>query len=517
MMRVEEKTHIQNSIGRLVISALSFLLQIAWIFILAKKLNNYSTTIASVSSIMAIIVVIYLYNRTDTPSEFKMPWIILILAFPIAGVCIYFMFGHKKAARKLRIRLEELHKEYSIYIKQDPNVFEEIKNIDMGIANQNRYLIEREGFPVFKNDSVKFYDDAKKAYDEMLYDLLSAKQFIFMEYHAIEESSSLERILNILREKASAGVEVRVFYDDVGSIGFLNGSFARKLNDYNIKCKAFNRVSPAFRLYMNNRDHRKITVIDGKIAYTGGYNLADEYFHLTTPYGYWNDSGIRFTGPAVYSLLGIFLEMWNFTEKESEDISKYLLKSCDEKISIGKGYIQPYADNPLDDSLVGENVYLNVIKNAKKFLYVTTPYLIPGDSMIRELNMAAERGVDVRIITPGIPDKKIVYRITRSYYGQFKESGVKFFEYTPGFMHSKLMVADDEIAVVGTINLDYRSLYHHFENAVLMYMTEAVHDVTLDMKNIISQSREIIPFRKKEKNIILRMFDAALRLIAPLL
>jgi len=515
-MRTEAKTHIQNSIGRLVISALSFVLQIWWIFFLAKTLSNYSTAISTVSSIVAMIVTIWIFNRRDTPSEFKMPWIILILAFPIAGVCIYLMYGHKLSTKSIRNRMDEHHKKYAHYISQDEMILDELDQTDLGIANQFRYLCKREEFPVFKDTRIEYFSDAEDAYEKLIEDVKSATEYIFLEYHAIEFSTSFKRLFWVLEEKASNGVEVRILYDDIGSIGFLNSSFAKKMENCGIHCKAFNKVSPAFRLFMNNRDHRKIAVIDGEIGHTGGYNLADEYFHETAPYGHWYDTGVRLQGKAVRSMVGMFLEMWNGDGKtdEKELFDYFHVQMEDTGVSA---YVQPYADTPLDESRVGENVYLNMIKNAKRTLYVTTPYLIPGDAMIRELTMAKERGVDVRIVTPGIPDKKIIYRVTRSYYGSLLEKGVRIYEYTPGFLHAKQMVADNEIAAVGTINMDYRSLCHHFENGVLMYNTDAVDGVSESMQELFDASREVDANKHKERFVVLRMLDCVLRLIAPLL
>lgn len=514
-MRTEDKTHIQNSVGRLVISALSFLLQIWWIFFLAMRLQNYSTAISTVSSIVAMMVTIWLFNRSDTPSEFKMPWMILILAFPIAGVCIFLMYGHKRSTKKIRKRMEDLHNEYIDYVCQDQNILNELEEKDLGIANQFGYLSKIEKFPVFQDTKIKYFSDAKDAYEKLIRDAENAKRYIFLEYHAIEYGKSFKKLLNVLEKKAKNGVEIRILYDDVGSIGFLNSSFAKKMEACGIQCKAFNKVSPAFRLFMNNRDHRKIAVIDGEIGHTGGYNLADEYFHETSPYGFWYDSGVRIEGNAVRSLVGMFLEMWNGDRKNlEEDFFIYFnVLSQDMRYT---SYIQPYADNPLDESRVGENVYLNMIKNAKKTLYVTTPYLIPGDVMIRELTMAKERGVDVRILTPGIPDKKVIYRVTRSYYNCLLKKGIRIYEYTPGFLHAKQMVADNEIAAVGTINMDYRSLRHHFENGILMYQTDAVNDVTNSMQALFAESKEVDANRHTERFVVLRMFDCVLRLLAPL-
>lgn len=280
-----------------------------------------------------------------------------------------------------------------------------------------------------------------------------------------------------------------------------------------IRCRVFNKISPAFRLFMNNRDHRKITVVDGRTAFTGGYNLADEYFDITRPYGKWKDTGVKIVGNAVNSMTEMFLAMWNSSDETPEDFSKYYRNN--ERIE-GQGFIQPYADNPLDESYVGENVYMNMIKNAKRTLYVTTPYLILSHAMKRELTMAAERGIDIRILTPGIPDKKIIYRVTRSYYEGLVKHGVRIYEYTPGFLHAKQMVADDEAAVVGTINMDYRSFYHHFENAVLMYRTEAIHKISDDFEHMFLVSREVTEEYRDGRKRRFLFLDDILRLIAPL-
>lgn len=337
-----------------------------------------------------------------------------------------------------------------------------------------------------------------------------------MEYHAIEEGQSFGRIMEILERKASQGVEVRILYDDVGSVGFLNLDFIKRMKEKNIQCRVFNPVFPVLKIFMNNRDHRKITIIDGKVGFTGGYNLADEYFNLTHPYGNWKDTGVRLEGDAVDSILTMFLEMWNgFGNSAKDSTDAYFVK--DKGQSLAKGFVQPYADSPLDDRQVGENVYLNMIKGAKRFLYITTPYLIISDEMRRELTLAAERGVDVRIVTPGIPDKKMVFRVTRSYYAGLVKGGVRIYEYTPGFIHSKQMTADGEYGVVGTINLDYRSLYHHFENGVLLYDCPAVSDMVEDFHQTFQVSHEVTSQYQGERYAVVRGFDCILRLVAPLL
>lgn len=357
-----------------------------------------------------------------------------------------------------------------------------------------------------------------------------------MEYHAIEDKQSFGELKEILARKAKEGVEVRLFYDDIGSIGFINTDFIQRMEAEGIQCRVFNRLMPVLNVFMNNRDHRKITVIDGKIGFTGGYNLADEYFNITHPYGYWKDTGVRLEGDAVRSLTVMFLEMWNAIKGTDTDYTPYFLQDGAQPHEAGlagsvgvtqsdaniaadsaSGFVQPYADSPLDGEPVGENVYMGVVKAASEYVYFTTPYLIISDEMSRELCLAAKRGVDVRIVTPGIPDKKLVYRVTRSYYAQLASAGVRIFEYTPGFLHAKQCVSDDVTATVGTINLDYRSLYFHFENGVFLHRCEAVQKVREDFEDIFPVCREVTEQYAKKQSAAMKFGQCVLRLIAPLL
>ena len=325
-----------------------------------------------------------------------------------------------------------------------------------------------------------------------------------------------------MARKAAEGVEVRILYDDVGCIGFLDKSFIDRMNAIGVQCRVFNYVVPFLNIFMNNRDHRKIMIIDGKVGFTGGYNLADEYFNITHPYGYWKDTGVKLTGRAVQSFTMMFLEMWNVMGQADTDYEKYLKTSQegteDGNVQKASGYVQPYADSPLDGEPVGENVYLNLIKTAKKRLYVATPYLIISDEMTRELGLAAKRGVDVRVFTPGIPDKKIIYGVTRSYYSGLVRQGVRVYEYTPGFLHAKQMLCDGDTATVGTINMDYRSLYHHFENGVWMHGCDAIRDIETDFDKLLQDSEEVTDkYRDGRKNMAVRGWQCIMRLIAPLL
>ena len=338
-----------------------------------------------------------------------------------------------------------------------------------------------------------------------------------MEYYAIEDSESCAGIREILRERARAGVEVRLFYDDIGSIFFINWDFVRRMEEDGIKCRVFNPMLPVANAVMNSRDHRKITVIDGRVGYTGGYNLADEYFHLKKPYGHWKDTGVRLEGPAVATLTRLFLTMWNGIRDGDEDDGKLDRYFPETAPAASEGFVQPYGDGPLEEGDLGEDVYLSIVNGARETCWFTTPYLVITDEMMRALCLAAGRGVDVRIVTPGIPDKKLTWRVTRSNYRRLARAGVRLYEYTPGFCHAKQCVADGEIAVCGTINLDYRSLSHNFEDAALLISCPAIEDIRRDFLALFPQCREMTESALVTPRLRTRLYETVLRLIAPLL
>ena len=512
-MRTEAKAAVKNSIGRLMFAALGFVIQVVWIIMLCLKLNDYSAAISLGSSVLALCVAFYIYGK-DMNAGFKLPWIIAILAFPVLGLCLYFLFGRPGATKHMRQHFEKIDADLEGTLVQDENVLKNLEATDFAVANQARYLWKCAGYPAWQNTDVEFHKTAEEGLEAQKRELRKAKKFIFMEYHAIEESSAFLELKEILVQKAKEGVEVRVFYDDVGSFVFINKDFIKRMEAVGIQCRVFNPMHPFLNIFMNNRDHRKITVIDGKVGFTGGYNLAEEYFNRTHPYGYWKDTGIMLTGDAVRNLTVMFLEMWNAVRKTDMDYDKYLPKV--EYTAKEQGFVQPYADSPLDHETTGENVYMNLIKNAKHEIFFTTPYLIITDEMSRELRMAARRGVDVRIVTPGIPDKKIVYQMTRSYYSELARNGVRIYEYTPGFIHAKQCVCDGESATVGTINMDYRSLYLHFENGVLMYHYDAVAEIRKDFEDIFAASTEVTEKYNGRKSVPARMGRGVLRLFSPL-
>lgn len=513
-MRTEEKSKMKNSVGRLIFVALSVLLQVVWIVGLMIRLNKYSSIISLISSLVALLVVLRIY-AVQGNTNFKISWIMLIMAFPVMGLCLYLMFGHSNVTKGMRKKFEKIDVVLDRNLKQDNVVYERLKEENPAIANQTFYIYKYGRYPVYQNTDVEFYNEAEMGLEAQKEALMKAKKFIFMEYHAIEDAEAFDSIKKILVQKVKEGVEVRIIYDDVGSIGFINPKFIKNMETAGIQCRVFNPIVPILNIFMNNRDHRKITVIDGKVGFTGGYNLANEYFNITHPYGQWKDTGIKLTGDAVNSLTCMFLEMWNVFHNTDTNFSEYLPQISYN--SEEKGYVAPYGDCPLYGEPVGENVYMNILKNAKRYVYFTTPYLIISDEMQRELTQAAKRGVDVRIITPGIPDKKLIFKVTRSYYAGLVKNGIRIYEYTPGFIHAKQCVCDDETATVGTINLDYRSLYFHFENGTFLYKCSAVEHIKKDFDDMFPVCCEVTEKYKTGRTAALKIGQCILRLFAPLL
>lgn len=516
-MRTEEKTNVKNSIGRALFAAVCILIQLVWLYILAARLNEWSAVISALTSVIALVVALKIYGGQEN-AAFKMPWIILILASPVLGVFLYCLFGHKDVTKGMRRRFERIDPQLLSQLAQDRAVTEELEEFDRAAANQCRYIRVQSGYPVYRNTDLTFFPDAAQGFEAQLAELSKAEKFIFMEYHAIEEGSAFARLKAVLADRAAHGVEVRLFYDDVGSIGFIDPGFIKRMEAIGVQCRMFNPVVPALNFFMNNRDHRKITVIDGKVGFTGGYNLADEYFNLTHPYGHWKDTGIMLRGEGVEALTAMFLEMWNVwnaMQKTDADYAPYFPKLPWQ--GSEEGFVQLYADSPLDNIPLGEDVYLNLIASARESLYIATPYLILSDEMTRALCLCARRGVDVRLVIPGIPDKKLIYQFSRAYCVPLAAAGVRVYEYTPGFLHQKQVLCDGKTATVGTINFDFRSLYHHFENGCLFTGFRAVKEVEKDFLSLFAASREVTEERRAVRSKPLTILQCLLRLFAPLL
>ena len=515
---LENKASTKNGILRMVFVVIAILLEAAiLVAMFVTSVGDYAEVIALLSRIVAVFLVLAIYSQNKSAS-IKMPWLILIMAMPVTGTTLYFTIGLSGSTAKMKKRYKEVDEWLLPHLVQDQEVLSRLEKKDPDRAGTSRYIIRESGFPVNHRTEVTYYKDASEALEAQKQAMREAKSFIFMEYFAIENAKCWRSVEEILIEKVKEGVEVRVFYDDFGSIGYINTDFARRLEGKGIRCRIFNPMVPFFNIFLNNRDHRKMTIIDGVVGFTGGYNMADEYFNITSPYGHWKDTGVRLQGEAVRSMTITFLEMWNAVrsdDKDDQDISKYI--PGETGVESAKGYVQFYADSPLDKKPIGEDVYLGLVNGAQKYIYFMTPYLIITDEMSRMMGLAAKRGVDVRIITPGIPDKKTIYSVTRSYYNRLARTGVRIYEYTPGFCHGKMCVTDDIAATCGTINLDYRSLYHSFEDGCLMIGSDAVLRIKEDMLETMEECCEVTEKYRSGRSAALRFGQMVLRLFAPLL
>ena len=421
-----------------IVVILGVLLQIFLSVAIYMLLIENFAVIQAFYSIVGLILVLALIRNSRSYS-YTLPWIIILIILPLLGTILYLIIGKNKLRSKTLKRIVESEAENKKYLTQDEKIKEEIK--DKGIMN---YISNYAGYPISKNNDVTYYPLGEEAFEAMLEELKKAEKFIFFEYFIVTPGKMWNSILEILKEKAKNGVDVRVMYDDIGCISSLNNSYPKELEKFGIKCVVFNQLNPVAGVIMNNRDHRKILVIDGKVAFSGGINIADEYININSKYGHWKDNGIRISGDAVWNYSVMFLGMWNAFRKEDEDFTKFKYEFKG-KIKEN-GYVVPYGETPLDDEITGEDIYLNIINQAKKYVYIFTPYLIIDTDMINCLNLAAKRGVDVRIVIPGIPDKKVVYTVSESYLETLVKSGVKVYKYTPGFVHAKVFVSDDHIA-----------------------------------------------------------------------
>lgn len=506
---------LQRALNRVVITALLVLLQVVFFLLVLSRWGNYYLWFSFALRFITIWAVIYIIWRPSNPAV-KLAWVVPILMFPLFGGVLYLFFGHVIVPRKLRESMERTDELVKKSLMQREPVMESLRREDEAVANQCRYVLSYAATPVCDNTASVYFADGQPFWKSLLADLEQAKRFIFLEFFILGEGEMWNSILKILERKAQEGVEVRLIYDDVGSVFLLPKNYDRTLEKRGIKCVAFNRLVPLLSLVLNNRDHRKIAVVDGKTAYTGGINLSDEYINYTHPYGeHWKDAGVRIEGDAVWNFTVMFLQMWNMSRYTEEDYTRYFTPA--EKPGAMDGYVQPYMDTPFDNETLGENVYLNMIGYAKRRVFIYTPYLVTDNEMITALKLAAKRGVDVRIVTPGVPDKKFVYWLTQSNYQNLIEAGVRVYQYTPGFLHAKCVLVDDELATVGTINFDYRSFYHHFECGVLFYQAKAVEELKADMEKTFDVCDEITMDWCSRKFVKSNIIGPLLKLLSPLM
>ena len=438
--------------------------------------------------LISVATVIAIVNRSMSP-ESKVTWLIVTFV-PVFGPLLYLMFGERRLSKKELKQLQELNS-IAFHENNGRQLHLQLQETDKpayGIINALLHMDSNA--EVYDHTDSQFFANGEEMWQQMLEDLKRAEKFIFLEYYIVDEGLMWDSMLEILEEKVAQGVEVKMLYDDIGCMVTLPGDYTVHLRSKGIDAHKFNKVIPRMTVAYNNRDHRKILVIDGQISYTGGINLADEYINQIERFGHWKDSGIRIDGPATQAFTRLFLMNWYINRGEISDFDQYHLEN---QTRHGSGLCIPYGSGPkpIYKTKVGKIVYQNLINQAEDFVYITTPYLIIDYDLTEDIKNAAMRGVDVRIVTPHIPDKKLIQLVTRGAYPDLLSAGVRIFEYTPGFIHSKQMIVDDRFAAVGTINLDYRSLVHHYENAVLLYKTESIADIRKDFEGIFEQSQEI--------------------------
>lgn len=500
--------------SRIFIFGLMVALQVL-VFVLLAYNASLSKGMSYFISFMQFVVVIYIVNDKSDPTM-KLIWVIFIMFVPALGILMYFYAKFQLGSIILKKRLEHIDVRSERYLQPDQNIYNDLQIQDKQVSMIAKYIYDNTGCPVYRNTEVTYLNCGEEKYRALIEQLEEAQDFIFMEYFIIEEGRVWNSILRVLEKKVQQGVEVRVMYDGLCSLTKLPIGYFKKLRKKGIKSKTFAPARPFFTTQQNNRDHRKILVIDGKVAFTGGINLADEYMNVIDRFGYWKDTAVMLRGDAARSYTLMFLQMWNVSEKTIGNFDRYL----DVEIPLqfpNNGYVIGYGDDPFGKERIGESVYLHIVNTANRYLHIVTPYLVIDNVMMSSLKFAAKRGVDVKIVMPGIPDKAYAYCIARTYYNELIEAGVEIYEYTPGFTHAKMFISDDEKATVGTINLDYRSLFLHFENGCFIYKNKTILDIEQDYQQMLSESKKVSLIECRNRPIVYKACGKLLRLLAPLM
>ncbi len=502
--------------SRYALSALAIVLQVTLMIYLLVFAGAPRIYISVVSILLSAVAFLNLVNRETNP-EYKIPWLFIIVGLSPVGAVLYFLFYQrkltKKEARSLKLAVMRMRRRG--LISEGWQALSKEDNLAAGKASL--VLKEDRLSDVYRGTSSRLFETGEEFFEAFIKDISAAEKFIFLEYFIIDEGELWSKVHEILKEKAKSGVDVRLLYDDVGCMKTLPSRYELTLRREGIKAYRFSRVSARVSSIHNNRDHRKICVVDGKIAYTGGVNIADEYANIISRFGYWKDGGIRIEGMAVDSFIKLFLSLYDLTVGTESDYDAFA-EEVEAADKPDGGFYVPFGTgpSPIYRTSIGKNLFITLINQSEKYIYFTTPYLIIDYDLTEALRNASMRGVDVRIITPGIPDKKRIKIMTKSSYPHLTEAGVKIYEYIPGFIHEKTFVCDDKYAVIGTINFDYRSFVHHFENAVLMYNTPTVKD-TLDSFNKTLAISERVGFENTKLTFKEWIFKLGMRIFAPLL
>ena len=490
-------------------ASLLILLQIAVVITLIYLLSVKFLWVYTLFEFLSILLVIVLICKKGN-TYYKMTWVVFILAIPLFGGIIYLIWGGNRIFPHIKKRLQYSQRDQNMYLVQNLHVESRLEYEDVHHSRQSRYLRRESGYPVYSGTTTEYLSPGEVLFPRLLEELEAAEDYIFIEFFILAEGHMWDQVHRILKRKAAQGVKVKIIFDDFGSIMRQSKDFVTELRNNGIEVSVFNPLRPSVDIFMNNRNHRKIVVIDGKTAITGGFNIGDEYINHIKKHGYWMDSGLLLKGDAVTSFVVMFCNMWRFINSTDMNIRRYI---SHHSVPEAAGFVQPYCDGPLDSRNPGKGIYMQILNTAQRYVYITSPYLILDDEMLTALSLAAKSGIDVRIITPAMWDKWYVHPVTQYYYEDLLKAGVRIYEYTPGFMHSKLFVSDDRVATVGTVNLDFRSFYFHFECGVWMCSTPAVMDIKRQYIQLLKQSHEIKltdwrrrPLRQKLKQSLFHMF-----------
>ena len=502
--------------SQLSIVCILLLLQLLLIVATIFRINEYFIYFDICLKIISLITVVIIINRHSNPM-YKLAWIVPILIFPMFGGLFYLFITGQMSTKFFFKKLKEIQKSITSNFVQDGKIIEKIKKEHPERIAAVTYVNRVSGGNVYTIDDAEYFPLGEDKFNSLLAELEKAEKYIFLEYFIIKEGKMWNSILEILKRKAKEGIDVRVMYDGMGSLTLLPLSYPKKLRSYGIKCTVFSPFLPFLSAVQNNRDHRKIIVIDGKTAYTGGINLSDEYINIDYPDGHWKDMAVMVRGKAAFSFAMMFLHLWQIATKKEEDIKSFIPVFENESKKNTPGYVMPYCDVPQDKYQTGEFIYLDIINKAKKYVYITTPYLILDHEMVVSLTNAALSGIDVKIICPHIADHLYARLAAYSYYKELTEAGVKLYEYIPGFMHGKTFCSDDEVCVIGSINLDYRSLYLHFECAAWFLDSPIVKDLKDDFEKTLKKCAPITMEHCVKMNPFKKLLSALLRLFAPLM
>ena len=492
-----------------VLAAVQIGVFIALVMNFARLGTVFYSFLTAATALCAVLV----FEKTNTNPAYKLMWMLIILLMPVTGVLFYLFWGYHTFSPRIAKDFDDIERRGSAVMVQDDRLLEWLSSWDPSMRRSAEYLVRAASAPVFTDTRCVYYSFGQDFFDQFLRELKMAKKSIYMEFFIIKEGEMWNKTLDVLKQKAEQGLDVRIIYDFAGCLFTLPSGYADELRRAGIRCCVFNEIHFSWHIseykLLNHRDHRKIAVIDGEVGFSGGINFADEYINRKRRFGIWKDTGYMLKGPAVFHLTISFLKMWDFITGDQTDYSLFFPRTR----FAADGLVQPYGDSPMDDESIAENAYFNIIEGARSYVYITTPYLILDHEMLTCLCRAARSGVDVRIITPGIPDKWYVYYVTQSYYAPLLRAGVRIYEYTPGFLHAKMYASDDKVAIVGSANMDYRSLYLHFENCAVFYSGHMVRDVHADIEETLRQSREVtlddmdrVPLPKMLCQLLFRLF-----------